>query len=226
MALKVLLVFATETERDVLNNITGVQKAGNKFMFRDIEISVLITLVGGISTAWALKQWLSANPIPDLAINAGIAGSFSEKFGVGDVVIPVSDCFGDMGIETDGRFVTLTEAGLIDADRHPFEGGMIMARNRFVSLALKKLPGAKAVTVNTASGTVRSIDRLIKKFNPEIETMEGATFFYICAVEKIPFLAVRAVSNRVEPGSRSSWDIPCALDNLAKKLNEILLMLD
>ena len=226
MPLNVLIVFATETEREVLNNIPGLNKTGDTFLFRDIEISVLVTQAGGISTAWAMKQWLCVNPAPDLAINAGIAGSFSEKIRVGDVVIPVSDCFGDMGLETDGRYVTLAEAGLIDADRFPFKGGLIMSGNKFVDQALKILPGAKAVTVNTASGTAQSIDRLIKKFNPEIETMEGATFFYICAVEKIPFLAVRAVSNRVEPASRSSWNIPWALENLARKLYDVLLMMD
>jgi futalosine hydrolase len=56
--------------------------------------------------------------------------------------------------------------------------------------------------------------------------MEGATFFYICALEKIPFLSLRAISNKVEPGNRDSWNIKLALDNLAGKLEEILLMLE
>jgi futalosine hydrolase len=71
-----------------------------------------------------------------------------------------------------------------------------------------------------------TIERLRKKFNPDIETMEGATFFYICALEKIPFLSVRAISNRVEPGNRNSWNIQLALDNLEGKLKELLLMME
>jgi futalosine hydrolase len=56
--------------------------------------------------------------------------------------------------------------------------------------------------------------------------MEGATFFYICAREKIPFLSIRAVSNKVESGNRDSWNISLALENLTGKIKEILLMLE
>ena len=72
----------------------------------------LVTGVGGISTAWAMKQWLSNNPYPDLAINAGIAGSYSDELKIGDVVMPVTDCFADMGIESGNKVMTLAEAGL------------------------------------------------------------------------------------------------------------------
>jgi futalosine hydrolase len=64
---------------------------------------------------------------------------------------------------------------------------------------------------------------MVEKFNPDIESMEGATFFYICRREKIPFLALRAISNIVEIRNRSNWDIKLALLNLAEKLNEVFL---
>jgi futalosine hydrolase len=50
--------------------------------------------------------------------------------------------------------------------------------------------------------------------------MEGATFFYICSGEKIPFLAIRSISNRVEPRDKNKWNIPVALNNLSEKLIE------
>ena len=56
--------------------------------------------------------------------------------------------------------------------------------------------------------------------------MEGATFFYICAIEGIPFLSVRAISNIVEVGSRDSWNLSLALENLAFKLNEVLISIE
>jgi futalosine hydrolase len=80
--------------------------------------------------------------------------------------------------------------------------------------------------VNSSTGSYFTIERLVKKYNPDIETMEGATFFYICSGEKIPFLALRSVSNRVEPRNKSKWDIPLALENLSEKLEELLLLFD
>ncbi len=222
----ILLVFATETEKGSLDKIPGVRNDGDRYWWKKMEIKVLVTGVGGISTAWAMKKWFSSNPLPVLSVNAGIAGSYIDRFTVGDVVLPVSDCFADMGIESGGRFLTLSEAGIVNPSEFPFEKGFIKADNPFVREALKLMPGVNAVTVNTASGTAGSITRIRDKFNPDIETMEGATFFYICAVEKIPFLAIRSVSNMVEPGSRRTWNIPLALDSLALKMHEVLMLFD
>jgi futalosine hydrolase len=225
VALKILLVFATSNEADILKRISGVNRIGEDYKFRDFDLAVLTTGVGGISTAWSMKQWLCSNPYPDLAINAGIAGSFSARYKKGDVVLPVSDCFADMAIEADNSYLTLAEAGLMNPDEFPFEKGKIRAENEYVEKTSNFLRRVKAITVNTSSGTESTIERLKSKYNPDIETMEGATFFYICAMEKIPFLAVRAISNMVERRNRTSWDIPLALENLAGEINKIFLML-
>ena len=224
MLSNILLVFATEEEKASLDKVPGVTKIGTAYRWNLTDLNVLVTGVGGMATAWALKRWLYENQKPGLAVNAGIAGSFAEKFDVGDVVIPVSDCFADLGMEINGRFVSLGEAGLINPSEYPFENELIIADNIYVRKALSVLPVASGATVNTASGTTGSINRLKERFNPDIETMEGATFFYICAVEKIPFLGIRAISNKVEPGTRKTWDIALALDNLAVKLNEVLML--
>ena len=65
-----------------------------------------------------------------------------------------------------------------------------------------------------------------EKYNPDIETMEGATFFYICTRENIPFLALRSISNMVGLRNKDNWDIRLALDNLSEKLREVILTLD
>jgi nucleoside phosphorylase len=41
--------------------------------------------------------------------------------------------------------------------------------------------------------------------------------------ECIPFLAVRAVSNIVEPRNRNNWNIGLAIDNLSARMNKIIL---
>jgi futalosine hydrolase len=83
----------------------------------------------------------------------------------------------------------------------------------------------EGITVNTVSGSYDTIQRMMKKFSPGIETMEGATFFYICLREKIPFLALRSISNRIEPRNKEKWDIQLAVNNLSGRLEDFLLML-
>lgn len=223
--MNILLVFATKSEAGVIGAITGSGSFSPQIQSGKLSISVLITGVGGISTAWALQKWISGNPKPDLAINAGISGSFSKKYKPGDVVMPVSDCFADLGIEKESGYQTIMEAGFIGPDDFPFSGGIITSANQYVKLVSSLVPPVKAITVNTASGSPDTIKRLRQKFDPDIETMEGATFFYICARENIPFLAIRAVSNMVVPRGDSAWQIPLALENLAGKMNEILKIL-
>ncbi len=226
MILKTLFVSATDTEADALTRIRGITRlSGGRYKLGDCEISILVTGVGSISTAWGMKQWLATNTRPDLAINVGIAGSYRDEIKTGDVVMPVSDCFADMGIETESGFMTLAEAGLSEPDKYPFTGGYLIARNRFVESAGKYIKPVIAVTVNTASGSEATIRRLRDKYNPDIETLEGATFFYICTMEGIPFMAIRGISNRVEPRNRKNWNILLAINNLSIKLKDLLLTL-
>lgn len=226
MSTTVLLVFATSQEAQIIQKISGMYIIDEGYRFGRITINVVVTGVGGVATAWVMNKWLCNNPYPDLAINAGIAGSYSDRFKIGEVVMVKTDCFADMGIESGGKFITLAEAGLMDPEMFPFKGGVISSENRFIDGTAIIAGRARGITVNTCSGSAETILKLRNKFNPDIETMEGATFFYICAREKISFLGVRAISNKVEPGNRNSWNIPLALENLAEKMREILLMLE
>jgi len=226
MSFKILLVTATSPEADVLKKIRGMVSVPEGYRFGNFEINFLVTGVGSISTAWTLKQWISINEKPDLAINVGIAGSYRDELIIGDVVMPISDCFADAGIEDNENFLTFSEAGLISSDEFPFREGIIYTDNIYTNKIKSILKPVRAITVNTASGSENSIKKWLKKFNPDIETMEGATFFYICSRENIPFLALRAISNRVEPRNKKNWDIDLALNNLSEKLHDIILTLE
>jgi futalosine hydrolase len=222
MRKRALLVAATSAEANSLEIINGIQVIPEGFLFADTEISMLVTGVGSVATAWTLTKWISSNAKPDLAINIGIAGSFRKEIEIGEVVMPITDCFADAGIDTGKGFLTLGEAGLEDPDSFPFRKGKIVAENIFVTKAAKLVKPVNAITVNTSTGSAENIKKLIKKFKPDIETMEGAAFFYICSQGNIPFLAMRSISNRIEARNKDNWNISFALSRLSEKLREIL----
>jgi futalosine hydrolase len=223
--LRILTVFATTTESGILKEISDLYPGRDGFSMGGSQVSVLVTGIGGVQTAWSMKQWLCENQRPDLIINAGIAGSFKDEIKKGDVVMPVSDCFADMGIETGDRYLTLAETGLVNPDEFPFSNGILHCENKYSGMIGGIAKPVRAITVNTTSGTETTIEKLKNKFNPDIETMEGATFFYICARENISFLALRAISNMVVPGRTDKWEITLALDNLAEKMKEVFKIL-
>lgn len=226
MSFRILFVTATISEADVLKKISGMVPVTGGYRFGKFDIVLLVTGVGSISTAWKLKHWITLNGKPELIINVGIAGSYKDELLPGDVVMPYSDCFADAGIEDGDNFFTLTEAGLVSADEFPYRGGLIFTDSKYSDKIKSILKPVRAITVNTATGSEASRRKLLGKFNPDIETMEGATFFYICSQENIPFIALRAISNKVERRNKNNWNIALALNNLSAKLNEVLLTLE
>jgi futalosine hydrolase len=223
MPYRILIVTATSVEAEAIARVPDARAIPGGYLIGGFEINVLVAGVGSVSTAWEMLKWFPVNSRPDLVINAGIAGSYKEDIKIGDVVMPVTDCFADAGIEDGNNFLTLTEAGLLSADEFPFSEGLIHTVYGLAEPLGSIVKPVNAITVNTATGSETTRDRLVKKFNPDIETMEGATFFYICRREKLPFLALRSVSNIVEIRNKSNWDIKLAIRNLAEKLNEVFL---
>lgn len=225
MSLKLLFVAATEKEGHVVKNITRNSALSSVMPLYDEDPDLLITGVGAVATAWALTARLRSGKKPGMVINLGIAGSYRDDIGIGEVVVPVTDFFADSGVDTPMGFMTLAEAGLHNADHYPFTGGRIVAEGIHVTSVTEKFKPVEAATVNMASGSIERIMQITAKFNPDIETMEGAAFFYVCSMERIPFLALRAISNKVESRNRDNWNIPLALANMEERLPEFVKLL-
>jgi futalosine hydrolase len=99
---------------------------------------------------------------------------------------------------------------------------MLYASNDLLKAAGDKWPVVKGVTVSTSSGTLDSIQRLTAKFEPEIETMEVAAFYYTCTMVGIPSIAIRSISNMVLPGDRSTWNIGLAIRELGPAVSDLI----
>jgi futalosine hydrolase len=91
---------------------------------------------------------------------------------------------------------------------------------------LDEIPKVCGITVNTAHGYEPSIEKVLNKFHPNTESMEGAAFMFVCENEKIPYAQIRAVSNYMERRNKTAWDITLAFENLNIKVLEILNAFD
>ncbi|MBK7871496.1 MAG: futalosine hydrolase [Saprospiraceae bacterium] len=168
-------------------------------------------------TAYAMGKVLTTKRY-DLAINAGIAGAFNRELPIGEVVEVMSDRFADLGVEeADGSFTDIHTLGLIDPNQAPFQNGELQNPNPG-----NFLPTVKGFSVNKVHGFEPSIEAIRQRFPADVETMEGAAFFYACLIENQKFLAIRAISNYVESRNRDNWNIPLAIENLNKILMEII----
>jgi len=219
--MKILIVSATEKEILPLKNKLKIKTSEVCIMkyagTKDFSIDFLVTGIGSTLTTYALTKKISTKKY-DLVVNTGIAGSFSTDLNIGDVVNVMSDEFADLGIEDRNNFFTLFEKGFIKKDEPPFIDCKLWNPTE-INLTLNKVSG---ITVNASHGNINSIELFKNKFGADIETMEGAAFFYVCLNENVKFLQIRAISNYVEERNNANWDIPLAINNLNDKLFEII----
>ena len=133
---------------------------------------------------------------------------------IGEVVNITEDIFSELGAEDGKDFLNLADIKFADK-REIF----LKPVNKFASPALKGLKKVKGITVNTVHGNKKSISKVVALYNPDVESMEGAAFFYACNHFKIPTIQLRAVSNYVERRNVKKWNISLAVE----KLNETAL---
>lgn len=190
----ILIVAATKFEVEPLANAFGS------------KVDILITGAGMVPTAFGMAQQLSSHTY-DLVINLGIAGSFDRNFHLGDVLEITEDTFAELGAQDDEAFISIDALGFGESVFTPTTSLEQVYPNFF----LKK---ARAITVNTAHGHEPSIQKVQQRLNPQLESMEGAAFFYACRQMNVPGMQIRAVSNYVEKRNREAWNIGLAIKNL------------
>jgi futalosine hydrolase len=224
--MKILVVSATEKEINLVSQkIVGFHKTGNGLSSGNIgnaKIDFLISGVGLPSTIFRLTSLLCKGKY-DMVINLGVAGSYNENFKIGDVVCLATEQFGDIGINDNGELLTLFEMGYVDRGNAPFTNGKLCCPvSNLKYKTLVKLPIVNGLTVNLVSGNESDIEKRKSKFSADIESMEGAGVFYVCLLQEVHFIEIRAVSNKVEPRNLKNWNMPLAIMNLGKTTIDLL----
>jgi futalosine hydrolase len=200
--MQILLTAATENELELFINMRS-------------NVDILITGVGTPATIYQLQKRLHQQEY-DFVIQAGIAGAFSHELNLGETVLIKQDTFGDLGAEENQVFTSFIGSGFINANGFPYaDGWLINAEGIPKNTALKSVKG---ITLNKVSDSQLQKQQMVTTFNPQIESMEGAAFHYVCLQEEIPFLQIRTVSNYVGERDKTKWKIREAFENLNEEL--------
>ncbi len=219
--MKTLLVVATLLEIKPLLERAQKKTFSNSlytYCINGKEVDVVCTGVGMVATAFHLATVLATNKY-QFVINAGIAGSFDKSLPLGAVVEVVEDQFSEMGADDNGNFMSLIDLNLMSSNEFPYQAGLLNNKQSGISLSYPKVKG---ITVNTVHGSEQTIQKTIIRCSPQVESMEGAAFFYACKSAKTPCLQIRSISNYVERRNRASWNIPLAVNNLNTELLKLL----
>lgn len=211
----ILLLAATNFEIQPTINFL----AGRDHTIGSNRFDVLIAGIGSMSTAYWLTKTIEKKR-PGLIIQAGIGGSFSTDYPPGSLVLVNEEVSGDLGVEENNEFNDVFDMGLPQITG-PYTGKDLV-NNHTDLLQQQKLPLVKAVTISEITTRPERIRQLKKKYQPVVESMEGAAFHYIALIEKIPYMQLRAVSNFVGERDKSKWKMKEAIELLNERLIQIV----
>ena len=200
-------------------------------LLQSSRVSVVLTGIGAVNTAYALTQYLATQPRPSLVIQTGIAGAYVPAgIPVGSVVLADTEIYGDLGVMTIGGWRPAEEIGIpiVEArGTHPPRFNYfpldpdLVARASAVCGSLIARTGP-FLTLSQVTGVRTLGDALHQRFGALCESMEGAAAAHVCALHDVPFLEVRGISNLVENRDRSTWRIKEAADAAQGVVRHIL----
>jgi futalosine hydrolase len=179
--------------------------------------NLLLAGVGTVPVMYNLTKHFASNRY-DRVIHAGIAGSYFLPLQPGEVVQVIRDTFVDVGIDHGGIFRWIFHENLWNPNEKPFRNGwMEVPEDQSI-----KLEAVNGITVDLVTAGPERKTRLAEKFNPQTESMEGAAVFYVCKMEDIPVIQIRAISNYVGVRDRHSWKTEEAIDALTGIISKLL----
>ena len=215
--MKILLVSATEME---IAPFRESYKEDHNTAFAGIGIRFLTSGIGMLATAARLTAAVTASRF-DMVIQAGIAGSFQNNIPLGDVFRVSSDMVADLGVQENGEWKDLFDMGFLEDNTPPYHGKKLKAPElQFAGISALK--AVSAVTVNEITTGKSRIEAIIKKYQPSLESMEGAALHFVCLENDLPFVQIRAVSNYIGERNKANWKIREAVQNLNQCLETII----
>jgi futalosine hydrolase len=189
-----------------------------KKSFKNVDVAV--TGVGVPSTIYQLQKILAKTSY-QLIIQAGICGSFNlDELPIGASCSVEKDVFADLGIIANDSFLSINELGFAHKDETNFKDGWLV--NNGAILDKIDLPRCNAITVNTIVENNQQSILFIKKYTPQIESMEGAALHYVCLLQQVSFVQLRTVSNAVGEKDKSKWNFDLAIQNMTDALLNII----
>lgn len=210
--LKVLICASTEGE------IAGIKPSDT--------VDTLVTGVGYFSTVYNLTKTLLLHEYC-LVFAVGIAGDYRLDNAVPQMYVVENARFADTGFEGEnGEFVPLVGSRFMPDNQFPFNNGVIHSN---LAQHFAQHYGIDMCTANTVNRTRTDreyIEKMLKKFPAEIETMESAALHYVAQLQGVPMIEIRSTSNHVAPKSAEKWKIAEATDALNNFLNNNIIVQD
>lgn len=186
--------------KEVMEDVSVTEKAGMAFYAGKLEGKEAVVVKSGIGkvNAGICTQILSDQYQVEAVINTGVAGSLRNEINIGDIVLSADALYHDMDATGFGY-----ELGVIPR----MKTSVFKADSALLALAekicTKVNPDIQVFCGRVLSGDqfISSHDvkeRITKNFGGYCTEMEGAAIAHTAYVNHIPFLIIRAISDKAD----------------------------
>lgn len=187
------------------------------------DVVVVKCGVGKVNAAMCTQSMIDIFDVDEI-INTGIAGSLDADIDIGDIVLATDTVEHDMDVAALGYapgVIPDTESSVFATDKRLIETAQAAAETAGLDV--------KVFTGRVVSGDqfISSRDKkewLVSEFGGRCAEMEGASIGHVAVLNKVPYLVVRAISDKADDSAQ--MDYPSfaakAIDNSIKLMTEII----
>lgn len=210
--MKLGIIGAMDLETEILKSsmdVTGIREvAGMSYYSGTIDGKSVVVVTCGVGkvNAAACTQILISEFRVDAIVNTGVSGAIHNDLNVGDIVISTDcmehdfDCTGfgykpgiiprldNSVFVADSKLVDLAyDASLCAVTKYKIYKGRIVSGDQFVSSMERK-------------------QFIEENFEAHTTEMEGASIAHVCYLSKVPFVIIRAMSDKADGSAHVSFD--------------------
>lgn len=200
-----------EAIKKMMTDINIKQIYELKFLIGKINKKNIVLVKCGVGKVNAARctQILIDNFNISYIINVGTAGGLNEKIEIGDIVIAEKLVQHDFDVTAAGR-----EKGYItDIGKYFYSDTKLIEKSK---LAIKQIDEEFSQFIGTiATGDIFVQDmnvkeKIIDEFDADCTEMEGAAIAQVCTLDRIPFIVIRAISDK--PNGKNIVDFETYLE--------------
>ena len=212
--------------KEMIENLQIVYKSGMDFFSGKIEGTDVVVVkcgVGKVNAAMCTQTMIDVFDVTGI-INTGIAGSLDADINIGDIVLASDTLEHDMDVAALGY-----EPGII-----PDTSVSVFKTDDYLMDIAMQAVKASAIDVTVFTGRVVSGDQfisskekkewLVSTFDGRCAEMEGAAIGHVAVLNSVPYLVVRAISDKADDSAQ--MDYPAfaarAIDNSVRMMTEII----
>ena len=195
--------------KEKMEQVHIIEKAGMQFYrgtLCDHEVVVVKCGVGKVHAAMCTQAMIDLFPV-DGIVNTGIAGSLNADINIGDIVLAKDALEHDMDVSALGYAPGINpdlkdDENIFKTDEKMLELALTAAKR--AELSIKVFTG-RVVSGDQFISSKEVRDRLIKEFQGDCAEMEGASIAHGAYLNGIPFVIIRAISDKADDSAEMDY---------------------